>query len=142
MKKNIFFMVLVLFGCVSTDPLLGSALVEETEIIKVDYHVRFERDESPQTLRMHLEIKHDEVVLVGFGMLGEVLFECKSRAQNVQCDKIAPAFPAERFFNVMQHMIWTAEEDERFTNVLSYENKHDGYRLDLQPLSFKRGKNE
>jgi len=140
MKKVFLAAVFILGGCVSTAPLSGNALVEKGETLKTDHHVVFTSDDNHQNLRTHLEISHDEVVLIGLGMLGETLFECQSRAQKLKCSKISSAFPAERLFKDIQHIIWTADEKERFTSELIYENKYAGYHLTLKPLNFERGK--
>ena len=139
--KNLFLAVtLIVCGCVSTAPLSGGALVAKGEIVKLDHFMLFENGDNHQNFRTYMEITYDDVVLIGLGTLGETLFECQSRARNLHCDKIVPALSAERLFFDIQHMIWSADEGERFTSELMYENKHAGYHLTLKPLNFERGK--
>ena len=142
MKKILFYMTFILSGCAQIAPLSGSAIVAENETIKADHHVSFERKGTQQSFRTHLEIKHDAVVLIGLGVLGEVLFECQSRGPQVDCKKITPSLPAKRLFANIQYMIWSADTDERFTSTLVYEDEFAQYRLQLKPLDFKRGKHE
>lgn len=141
MRKIFFYLCFVMCGCTHAMPLSGSTVVAHDEVVQADHFLTFERGAQQQSLRTHLEVRHDEVVLIGMGMLGEVLFECKSYEQNLHCDKIVSKIPAERLFADIQDMIWSAGKDTRFESELAYENKRAGYRLTLKPLNYKRGRN-
>lgn len=139
MRAMILVVAFFLCGCTHALPLSGGVIVASNEVIKADHHVSFVRGATQHNLRTHLQIKHDQVVLIGVGLLGESLFECTSRAQNLSCDKTVPAIPAERLFLDIQNMIWSADQDTRFISKLTYEDGFSGYRLTLRPLNFSRG---
>lgn len=112
MRCALLTLMLTLTACGSLSPIQSispSALLSEDKSLIADHRVFFSKNGQDYSLLTHLEISPNNLSFIGFGALGDVLFECIYKQEEIQCDARMDKIPSTLLFNDMQLIYWPLE---------------------------------
>lgn len=125
MKYALFLLLFILSGCSTLHPLqeniLVSNIIKDNEILIADHHLTFIRGNDTHTILTHIEITPDHFSFVGFGSLGEGLFECRIDDRGNNCTTLLKKIPAQHLFNDIQLIFLSADELEKIIKKPNFE---------------------
>lgn len=96
-------------------------IAKNNEILIADHHLTFIRGDNTRTILTHIEITPDHFSFVGFGPLGESLFECKVDNYSNNCTTLLKSIPAKRLFNDIQIVFLSADELNKIIEKPNFE---------------------
>jgi len=91
-------------------PVLSAPFLDKKKQMIADYHLKFLQGTETKILLIHLEVSTKKISFHGFGMLGEIVFECYYKKMSQICNGATNTIPANKLFEDFQLVFWPIEE--------------------------------